>query len=208
VRTDDAGQRRGPKATTDTPGRSGRKRKKSTAGITWELTDAQRAVRKLREALHLSQDGLARAMGKAMITISTWETKRPPGWQSLYELARFAEEHGQTACAAEFQQAFEAEFVVESGYTIDQMISGVATAVAREKAKCVIPYETHEEMTAMLVARHRVRARVSLKQAQKEVAAALTINNELSGVLISDCLKYLDGMALWQPTGKGEKGRG
>ena len=191
----------------------------------WERTDTQRAVRALREALQLSQEGLARAMGLATVTIAAWETKRPPRGQSLFNLGVFAQTQGQTACADEFRQAFAAEFAAEfaavSGYTIDQMIAGMAIAMARERAKCVIPYETHEEMTAMLVAKHRVRARVSLKQAQKEVDgvltsvskkkgvdAALSINNDLSGVLISDCLKYLHDMALWQPTGKKDKGRG
>jgi DNA-binding transcriptional regulator YiaG len=67
-----------------------------------ELTPAQQAVVDLRRALGLSQQKLATLMGKSIVTVARWETKRPPSGTSLYELLVFAERRGQKEIAKAF----------------------------------------------------------------------------------------------------------
>jgi transcriptional regulator with XRE-family HTH domain len=68
-------------------------------------SDVQRTLIEMRRLLGYSQQALAVAMGKALVTIARWETTAPPRGNTLLELRKFAEDHQMPEIAARFQVA-------------------------------------------------------------------------------------------------------
>lgn len=65
----------------------------------------QDALIALRKKLNLTQQQFSDAVGVTMISVSRWETTRPPSGVSLAQLQRFARESGAMEIAQVFQQA-------------------------------------------------------------------------------------------------------
>lgn len=74
----------------------------------------QSTVRRLREALGLTQQELAQEMDWAISTVVRYERSRAAGGKALLELEAFAERHGLDELATEFASAFDDEFGLRS----------------------------------------------------------------------------------------------
>jgi transcriptional regulator with XRE-family HTH domain len=104
----------------------------------WKLrrTRLQLAITGLRKELELSQDGLARALGKAVATIAAWESKGlRPNADSLYKLRYLAKNLGQSARGDEIIKAWVEEGLIQIVWELTDGKTGDESLLTVEEAR-------------------------------------------------------------------------
>jgi transcriptional regulator with XRE-family HTH domain len=74
------------------------------------IDELSQAVRELRNALRLTQQGLATRLRIAVRTVARWENDQPPRGHALVQLAQLAQAKNEQALADKFVQALQRQW--------------------------------------------------------------------------------------------------
>ena len=78
-----------------------------------DLHELSQAVRELRAALKLTQQGFAQRLGTAVRTIARWENNQPPHGRALVQLAQLAQAKGLQPVANKFVRVLQCELATQ-----------------------------------------------------------------------------------------------